>query len=72
MDWDYIWNGFWTVIIIITTVGYGDYYPTTLLGKIVAVFACMVGPFLISTTTFAISTTIGLSNLEERVNCGTN
>lgn len=47
-NWDYIWNGMWCIIITMSTVGYGDYYATTHLGRIVSVIACFWGTFLIS------------------------
>jgi len=47
-DWDYIWNGMWCIIITMTTVGFGDYYPMTHLGRIIDVLACFWGAFLVS------------------------
>lgn len=47
-DWTYLWNGMWCTIITMTTVGYGDYYPTTHLGRTIGVLACLWGNFLIS------------------------
>jgi hypothetical protein len=40
-DWSYIWNGFWCIVITILTIGYGDFYPQTHLGRAIAVIACM-------------------------------
>lgn len=47
-NWNYIWNGMWCIIITMSTVGYGDYYATTHLGRVVSVIACFWGTFLIS------------------------
>jgi hypothetical protein len=47
-DWDYVWNGMWCMIITMTTVGYGDYYPTTHTGRFIGVLGCFWGTFLIS------------------------
>ena len=47
-DWNYIWNGMWCIIITMSTVGYGDYYATTHLGRVISVIACFWGTFLIS------------------------
>jgi voltage-gated potassium channel len=36
-------NALWWAIVTITTVGYGDYYPVTTLGRLTAVFVMFSG-----------------------------
>ena len=48
MDYDYIWNAMWLVVLTMTTVGYGDFYPQTHMGRLVIVIACFWGVFLVS------------------------
>ena len=47
-DWRYFWNGLWCIIITMSTVGFGDFYPISLLGRTIAVLSCFWGAFLIS------------------------
>lgn len=37
------WNALWYSIVTITTVGYGDFYPITYGGRIVAIFIMFMG-----------------------------
>jgi voltage-gated potassium channel len=37
------WAALWYSIVTITTVGYGDYYPVTLLGRVTAMFIMIAG-----------------------------
>jgi voltage-gated potassium channel len=37
------WDAFWYSIVTITTVGYGDFYPVTLWGRITAMFIMFAG-----------------------------
>ena len=45
-DWTRIINGFWYMTTNILLLGYGDYYPTTLLGRIIAFCTCIWGIIL--------------------------
>lgn len=37
------WDAFWYSIVTITTVGYGDFYPVTIWGRITAMFIMIAG-----------------------------
>ncbi|MBD2860564.1 potassium channel protein [Paenibacillus oceani] len=41
-------NGFWWVMTTVTTVGYGDFYPHTVPGKLLGIFLYLFGISLIS------------------------
>jgi voltage-gated potassium channel len=44
-------DALWWSIATITTVGYGDIYPTTALGRIIAAFTMVVGITTLATVT---------------------
>lgn len=48
-------NSFWWAIVTMTTVGYGDYFPTSSSGRITAVMVMFAGISLISLLTASIS-----------------
>lgn len=50
------WDGVWWAIVTITTVGYGDYYPVTVAGRIVGIFVMFSGIGFVATVTTALAT----------------
>jgi potassium intermediate/small conductance calcium-activated channel subfamily N protein 2 len=47
-DYNYVWNSMWLVVLTMTTVGYGDFFPTTHLGRLIIIISCFWGVFLVS------------------------
>jgi voltage-gated potassium channel len=49
------WDGVWWAVTTMTTVGYGDIYPETTLGRIVAVSVMLVGIGFVAILTAALA-----------------
>lgn len=64
-DWTKITNGFWFMTTNILLIGYGDFYPTTQLGRIIAFVSCLWGILLESLLVMAIANSIKLNQKEE-------
>ncbi|CAI2379405.1 unnamed protein product [Moneuplotes crassus] len=47
-DYSLFNNAWWLIVVTMTTVGYGDYYPRTHLGRMVVLIACFCGVFMVS------------------------
>lgn len=41
-------NCVWCVIITMTTVGYGDYFPISTFGRMIGIISCLWGVFIVS------------------------
>lgn len=59
-------NCFWLIIVTMTTVGYGDYYPKSHLGRFVGVLACIVGMLLLSLIVVSLSSISEFSPEEKK------
>jgi voltage-gated potassium channel Kch len=41
-------NSFWNIIVTMTTLGYGDFFARTILGRIFIFAICITGIFIVS------------------------
>lgn len=55
-------NSCWSAICTMTTVGYGDIFPRTLLGRLLAFFCSQYGGVIVSLLMVACSTVIAMDN----------
>jgi len=54
-DWVYF------MLITVTTVGYGDYVPVTVPGKVIIMFAALMGAMLVSMLVLVLTTMFSLN-----------
>jgi voltage-gated potassium channel len=50
-----LWDGIWWGAATVTTVGYGDKYPTTNLGRFLAILVMIVGVSLVGVITATVA-----------------
>jgi voltage-gated potassium channel len=55
-DFKSYWDGIWWAVVTVTTVGYGDIYPTSVAGRIIAILLMMLGIGFLSVLTATIAT----------------
>lgn len=58
-----VWEGIWWSIVTVTTVGYGDKAPRTVLGRLMGMFTILFGLFLIANFTAQITTRLTLDGM---------
>lgn len=56
----------WCLVITMTTVGYGDFYPVTELGRLTGFVACIYGVMVVSLMVVSLSNNLILDTGEER------
>ena len=59
-------NTMWLILVTMTTVGYGDYYPVTLPGRMFGIVMCLWGVLIISMFVVALTTLLNLESAEEK------
>lgn len=53
-------NALWLILMTTTTVGYGDYYPQTPLGRIIILFVAIWGTLTVSIMVVVVSNTLSM------------
>ena len=59
---DNYFNAIWLTVITISTVGYGDLYPHTTMGRCIVIFAAIYGSFLLSVVVLAVNSYFSLND----------
>ena len=65
-NFDNLGNCMWCIIITMTTVGYGDYYPVSNLGRFIGIIACFWGVFIVSIFVVTLTNLLEFTKQEER------
>ena len=60
-------NCFWYMVVTMMTVGYGDGYPLSHFGRIIALLGCLIGTMMTSLMVVSLSNTSALTIAETRV-----
>ena len=58
-------NALWVTVITVTTVGYGDIYPKTHIGRLVGITACLSGYLMISLFVITLTNMLNMSVAEQ-------
>lgn len=67
IDLSFISNCIWLTLVTMTTVGYGDYYPKTNLGRLLCVISSIIGTILMSFIAVALINFLRFSNNQNEV-----
>ncbi len=59
-------NSLWLILITTTTVGYGDYFPQTPLGRVIILFVAIWGTLIVSIMLVVVTNTLSMDKSEIR------
>jgi len=65
-DFNNLGNSMWCVIVTLATVGYGEFYPKTLLGRLAGLIICFWGTFLVSYFVVTVTNMLTFAPSEEK------
>ena len=65
-DLSTIANCMWLIIVTMTTVGYGDFYPKSHLGRFIGVISCIIGMLLVSLIVVSLSSILDFRSEEKK------
>eukprot|EP01017_Pseudomicrothorax_dubius_P035304 TRINITY_DN4926_c0_g1_i5.p2 TRINITY_DN4926_c0_g1~~TRINITY_DN4926_c0_g1_i5.p2 ORF type:complete len:131 (-),score=20.40 TRINITY_DN4926_c0_g1_i5:60-452(-) len=65
-DFSYVPNVIWLMIITMTTVGFGDGFPQTHMGRVIGVFGCIIGMALVSLLVVSLTQSSEFTAAEEK------
>ena len=66
MDFSKYSNAMWCIILTMTTVGYGDYYPVTVGGRLVGFISCIWGVLVVSLMVVSLTNLLMLESGEDK------
>ena len=64
MDFTRLFNAMWAAIVTMTTVGYGDMYPRTDVGRIIMVCCSIYGVVIVSAMVVTLTNELEMTPLE--------
>jgi hypothetical protein len=66
-EFKYLQDALWYVFVTYGTIGYGDYFPKTNLGRLFGVTAGLTGTYMISVLVISLQNRLSLNNTEVNV-----
>jgi voltage-gated potassium channel len=54
-EFESIWDGVWWAVVTVTTVGYGDVYPTSVVGRLIGIAVMLAGIGFLSVLTATVA-----------------